>query len=297
MRLHELCWSGVVLWLASVSAGIAAEPALVLPRGITVEQRSPDPSLAKIVFVAGSNFYKPGEHEYIGGCAALMDLVRQTRGTFPVLAVDWPKQSETFAGAKAVVLFQDGGNKHAVLDAARRKQVEELVNAGTGMVFLHQGIDVPENLGDPMRAWMGAAFEKGYSKRAHWVTTFDSFGTHPILRGVTPFKIDDGWLYRLRFVENMKGVTPILRATSPKDPPPALPGVDDVVSWAYERSSGGRSFTFTGCHLHASLAEEGYRRLLTNAILWTARFEIPATGAPVSLNTAELETYLTPPPK
>lgn len=299
--MHARGWLGLFVGLClgfanTVQVG-AAEPEQKLPRGIVLEQRCPDPALAKIVFVAGSNFYKRGEHEYIGGCAALMDLVRQTRGTFPVLALDWPKQPETFAGAKAVVLFFDGGDKHAVIDSARRKQLEQLVDAGVGLVGLHQFIDVPRDLGDSMRTAMGAAFEKGYSKRAHWVTTFDSFGTHPIMRGVTPFKIDDGWLYRLRFTDGMKGITPLLRTVSPKDPPPALPGVDDVVSWACERSNGGRSFTFTGCHLHASLAEEGYRRLLTNGILWSARMEIPSSGSPVSLNAAELDAYLSPPAK
>jgi hypothetical protein len=274
----------------------AADAEPTLPRGKRLEQRSPDSKLAKIVFIAGSNFYKPGEHEYIGGCAVLMDLVQQTPGTFPVLALDWPKQPETLTDAKAVVLFRDGGDKHAVIDPARRKQLDQLAQAGAGLVFLHQGVDVPNDLGDAMRDWTGGAFEKGYSKRAHWVTSFETFGEHPILHGVTPFRIDDGWLYRLRFVEGMKGVSPLLRTTSPKDPPPAQPGIDDVVSWAYERPSGGRSFAFTGCHLHASFGEEGYRRMLTNAILWTARFEVPKTGAPVALEAGELPTYLSPPP-
>ena len=64
--------------------------------------RPADAQLAKIVLVAGSNAFKPGEHEYVGGCAVLMDLLRQTSGVFPVLAPDWPKQPETFAGARAV---------------------------------------------------------------------------------------------------------------------------------------------------------------------------------------------------
>ena len=54
-----------------------------LPKGITLEEQPKDAKLAKIVFIAGSNFYKPGEHEYIGGCAVLMDLVKQTPGVFP----------------------------------------------------------------------------------------------------------------------------------------------------------------------------------------------------------------------
>ena len=62
-----------------------------------------------------------------------------------------------------------------------------------------------------MRALTGAAWEKGPGARAHWVAEFRSFPDHPIFRGVTPFKIDDGWLYQTRFAPGMKGVTQIAR--------------------------------------------------------------------------------------
>jgi hypothetical protein len=70
-----------------------------------------------------------------------------------------------------------------------------------------------------------------------------------------------------------------------------------VVAWAYERPEGGRAFTFTGAHLHASFAEEGYRRLLTNGILWSAGIEVPKEGAKVELDAAALPSYLKPPKK
>ena len=70
-----------------------------------------------------------------------------------------------------------------------------------------------------------------------------------------------------------------------------------IVAWAFDRPAGpGRTFTFTGGHLHASLAEEGYRRFLVNGILWSAGAEIPATGAPVQLDPARLKNYQTAPP-
>ena len=46
-----------------------------------------------------------------------------------------------------------------------------------------------------------------------------------------PFTIDDGYLYRLRFVEGMKGVTPLLRTISPKSPPETIKSADAVVAW------------------------------------------------------------------
>jgi trehalose utilization protein len=251
----------------------------------------------KIVLIAGSNFYKAGEHEYAAGAAVLRDLLQQTSGVKPVLSVDWPTMPETLAGAKAVVFFFDGGDKHALLKDDHMAQMQKLLDAGVGLVQLHQAIDYPKDLGDRVRGWCGAAWEKGFSQRAHWVTEFKTFPEHPVCRGVQPFKIDDGWLSKLRFVPDMKGVTPILRTADPKAPAGQKGTTDDIVGWTYERSGGGRAFTFTGAHLHSSFAEEGYRRLLVNGILWSAGAEIPAKGAPVALDAAELKKYLENRPK
>jgi len=290
MLKHRL--SPVVLLLVGTFPSLAVGQGTQLPAGVALEEQPGDPKLAKIVLVAGSNYFKPGEHEYVAGCAVLADLLRQTPGVFPVLALDWPKKPETFAGARAVVFFFDGGDKHALLQGDRLAQVQSLADAGVGLVHLHQVIDYPKDLSERARGWMGAAWEKGHGQRAHWVAAFTSFPDHPIMRGVTPFEIDDGWLYKLRFVPGMKGVTPLLRTVSPKAPPAPDPGSDAVVAWAYERPGGGRSFTFTGAHLHRSLAQEGYRRFLVNGILWSAGVEIPPTGAPVALAPAELDRYL-----
>src|SRR5947208_16355170 len=93
-----------------------------------VEQQPADPKAAKVVLVAGSNYYKPGEHEYVAGCAVLADLLRQTPGVAPVLALDWPTRPETFAGARAVVFFLDGGDKHPFLTGDRLAQVQKPAN-------------------------------------------------------------------------------------------------------------------------------------------------------------------------
>lgn len=261
-----------------------------------VEELPADPKAAKVVFVAGSNAFKPGEHEYVGGCAVLMDLVRQTPGVAPVLALDWPKKPETFAGAKAIVFLIDGGDKHPFLKDDRFAQIQKLLDAGVGLVQLHQVPDYPKDFGDRARAISGAAWEKGFSQRAHWVSEFKDFPKHPVFHGVTPFKIDDGWLWNLRFAADAKGVTPLLRTWNPKAKAAKKTDVEDVIAWAFDRPGGGRAFSFTGGHLHASFAEAGYRRFLTNGILWAAGQEVPAGGAKVDLDPAALPMYLKPAP-
>src|SRR5947208_474520 len=107
----------------------SAEPGSQRPPDLRLEEQPSDPRAVKIVLVAGSNYYKPGEHEYVGGCAVLRELLRQTPGIFPVLALDWPKKPATFAGARAVVFFFDGGDKHALLQDNRLAQVQKLADA------------------------------------------------------------------------------------------------------------------------------------------------------------------------
>lgn len=293
----------VLLFLLPARLLSADDKTPKLPKGFTLEEQPKDlKAVRKIVFIAGSNFFKAGEHEYVGGCAVLMDLVKQTDGVFPVLALDWPKDPKTFENVAAVVLFTDGGDKHPMLKAEHKAQLQKLVDGGVGLVLLHQGVDVPKEQGDVMRTWAGAAWEKGHSQRAHWIETHKSFAepregdkADSIVRGVKPFKIDDGYLFKLRFATDAGAITPLLKTVNPKTPNAKLDETS-VVAWALERKGGGRSFAFTGGHLHVSLAEMGYRRFLTNAILWTANVKIPEAGSPVAL-TSPLASYLAEPVK
>jgi hypothetical protein len=48
--------------------------------------------------------------------------------------------------------------------------------------------------------------------------------------------------------------------------------------WAVERPDGGRGIGFTGGHWHRNWAIDDFRRLVLNAILWTAKVEVPDSG-------------------
>ena len=58
------------------------------------------------------------------------------------------------------------------------------------------------------------------------------------------------------------------------------------MAWAYERDDGGRGFGFTGGHTHKNWANDDFRRLVTNAILWAARVDVPEAGAKVEMDPA-----------
>ncbi len=154
--------------------------------------------------------------------------------------------------------------------------------------------------GDYLKKWIGGYFETDWSVNPHWFGEFKSLPKHPINRGVKPFEIDDEWYCHMRFLDDMKGVSPILTAIPPdstrqrKDGAHsnnptyrARSGQPEHVAWAVEREDGGRGFGFTGGHWHWSWANDNFRTLVLNSIAWVAGLEIPAGGVPSKTPTFE----------
>jgi hypothetical protein len=265
-------------------------------RQVPLEQDSPDPKLAKIVLLAGSPSNKAGQHEYFAGCALLMNWLKQTPGTWPVLVADgWPKNEAIFDGAKAVVVYADGGAKLPFLEPARWSRVKQFIDAGAGFVMLHQAVDIPEDRAEEMKSWLGAVWQKDIGCRGHWDMEFSEFPKHPINHGVTNFAAPlDGWLYNLHFAPNavplLAGAVPDQSRTTPDAKGHA--GRAEIIAWAYERANGGRSFAFTGCDLHRNWSVESQRRFVVNGILWAAKMEVPEAGAKVDLDPVNLARNL-----
>ena len=69
---------------------------------------------------------------------------------------------------------------------------------------------------------------------------------------------------------------------------------DQVVAWATERKDGGRSFGFTGAHFHKNWGNDDFRKLVLNAILWTAKLDVPSGGVKSSVSDDELKENLDP---
>jgi hypothetical protein len=266
--------------------------------GVPLEVQPTDPKLTKIVIVAGRRSHGPGEHEFFAGSAILMKLLKQTPGVFPVMARDgWPKNPRTFEHAQAVVFYMDGGDGHPIIQKGHRDVVQKLMDQGVGFVNLHYAVEYPKSQSDHVFNWLGGYYETNFSTNPHWKADFASLPVHPITRGVKPFGIQDEWYFNIRFAPTSKHVTPILKATPPdtvRGTPAAKehPGRSEILAWAFERDNGGRSFGFTGGHFHKNWGDENFRRLVTNAILWTAKVEVPKEGVRVELDPAELKKNL-----
>ena len=280
---------GVLVVLALLMFSDYGDQRVRAAEDLNLEELPSDPTQKKIVLIAGTRNAKPGEHEYVAGCVLMRRLLRQSSGIFPVISQGWPQHPETLRGAASIVLFLTGGGEQPSIE--HRAEMQQFVDAGVGMVHLHNVIDYPVEMGEQVRGWLGGCYEPKFSQRAHWVTTHQNFPEHPVTRGVQPFTIDDGYLYKLRFLSEKPGITPVLH-TLPPDKQLAGKAPDDeaLVCWCFDRPTHeGRSFVFTGGHLHRSWGEAGFRQLLINGILWTAHVDLPAHGAPVVLEPTDLQ--------
>ena len=257
----------------------------------------PDGSKHKIVLIAGETALidVAGHHDYLAGNACLDALLKQT-SNIEIVRIEngWPSDESVLTNAKAIVFYTDGGGKQAFLETpARVAKLQSLVDSKVGVTMIHQAVDFPDDVAEQAKGWLGGVFVKSASGRGHWDSNHVDFPSHPVTRGVTPWKINDGWLNAIQFVDGMKGVTPLV--WSGKEYAGSRAGLDkDIVAWCYERPNGGRSFAFSGLDAHSAWSLPGMRQLVANGVLWTAGLEIPSTGAPSELTEEQLVAMLTP---
>jgi len=265
----------------------------------------------KIVFVAGKPSHGPGDHEHRAGCLLLKSCLDKVPGvTSIVYSNGWPSDESAFEGADTIVLYMDGGAGHEALKDGRLEKLDGLMKKGVGLACIHYATEPTIEKGEKeFIDWVGGCFEIDWSVNPHWVANFKELPKHPITQGVKPFSILDEWYFHLRFREGMKGVTPILSAVpdaSTTNRPdgthsgnPAMreavkKGEPQTVAWACERADGGRGFGFTGAHFHKNWGNDDFRKLILNAIVWTAKAEVPAEGIQSKVTEEQLEANLDP---
>ncbi|MEO0796720.1 MAG: family 16 glycoside hydrolase [Verrucomicrobiota bacterium] len=251
----------------------------------------------EILFLAGEKSHGYNAHEHKAGSLLLARSLNESNTDVVAQVVtegEWPQRWVGYQQPDTVVMYCDGFKGH--MAKKHQDKIQALVDDGVGVACLHFAVEVePEVLGPTFLDWMGGYFEIGWSVNPHWDAEFTEFPDHPITQGVEPFTIRDEWYYHMRFQPEMAGVTPILSALPPvrsltsrsKDKnrgsnPTVLSevkaGKPQVVAWAYDRPDGGRAFGFTGGHFHQNWMHDDFRKTVLNALLWTAKSEVPEKG-------------------
>lgn len=267
-----------------------------------------------VVMIAGRPSHGPGEHEHNAGVQLLAKGLKEGAANLVEVKVhlnaEWPA-AEELSKADSILIYSDGGGGHPALQGDRLQQLGAQMKRGCGYVCLHYAVEVPKEKGGPeFREWLGGYFEPHWSVNPHWTANFKALPKHPISNGVKPFSTNDEWYYHMRFKEGMAGVTPVLTDLPPEatlkrgDGPHS--GNPDVraavlerkepqhVAWAVERPDGGRGFGFTGGHFHKSWGNDEQRKLVLNAIVWSAKAEVPANGVESKVTPEDLAANLDP---
>lgn len=267
----------------------------------------------KVLLIAGPPSHGPGMHEHNAGVLLLQKCLAGVSGLKTEVTLGgWPQDAEAFNGVDAVIIFADGGPRHVALRNDNLAQLERVLSKGAGLGLLHYAVEPTLEKGQAeFLRWVGGAFEIHWSVNPHWHAEFKALPDHPVARGVKPFTILDEWYFNMRFVENQKGLTPILVAVpdasttsrpdghhsgNPTVRSAVARGERQTVAWAYERPNGGRGFGFTGAHFHSNWGHDDFRKLALNAVLWLAKMEVPANGVESSVTPHDLTLNLDPKP-
>ncbi len=263
----------------------------------------------KVVFIAGTPSHGYGAHEHNAGCLLLakcLDTAAKEQGVPVITTVyknGWPSDPTALDNADTVVSYCDGGGRHYLHHNG--EAFDEIMREGIGLVCIHYGVEVPKGpSGQRFLQWIGGYFEPNWSVNPHWVAKFDSIPEHPVTQGVQPFEVNDEWYYHMRFSPNMTRVTPVLTALPPEEtlkrpdgPHSGNPDVRKAVledkqaqhlAWAFVRGDGkGRGFGFTGGHFHNNWQNDDFRKIVLNAIVWTAHGDVPESGIESATPTSE----------
>ncbi len=281
---------------------------LAIPLSVIADEKSKaktkEAKKAKIVFISGKPSHGRMAHEHRAGNILLAKRLNASGLNVEATVVEkygWPKDEKILEDASTIVIFCTGHTRHLL--HKRLDSFDKLMKKGIGVVMIHWATEAEKGkAGNKFLEWMGGFCDLHWSVNPHWKPEFKTFPKHPIANGVKPFSVHDEWYYHMRFVKGMKGVTPILSALPPastlKRPDGARSGNPAVrkavaegkkqhVAWAYQRKDGGRGFGFTGAHNHVSWKDDNYRKVVLNAILWTAKVKVPKDGCPSKKPTDE----------
>ncbi len=238
----------------------------------------------KIVLIGGTKSEGPGRHDYPNGIRALKAILESSPDaedlTVAAYPDGWPQDAAALDGAATIVLYFDGLDKHPLLDPAHRAQFEAAMQRGAGLVTLHQASTVPTDNDLDLPRWLGGARYGMFDRTTEWAMPVLAMSSHPVGRGVVAIAYRDEFYPTLRF---RSGAVPVLKAELHPQYRDGKYLVEDRpetrdIAWIYERDGGGRSFGFTGAHYLQTLDEPGVRKLLVNAIYWTAGLDVPETG-------------------
>ncbi len=261
-------------WLSGAATVVLA---CVFLSGCSREEDAGDKP-TRIALIAAAPSHGEGHHDWDQDAQFIKQCLDEAPNvedlTIDIHYDGWPKNPRDLDDADAIVFLTDGVDMHPLKEPGRVAKIDKLAAKGVGLMFVHYSVDPPEGAGSKLLHWIGGCYEHGYSQNPiNTVKVSPVANDHPVSRGCGGYVVEDEWYFDIRFREDGPPVVPVMTGKLPPREPQ-----DKVLAWATERKDGGRGFGFTGGHFHKNWHAEPFRKLVLNAILWTARAEVPAGG-------------------
>ncbi len=256
--------------------------------------------MKKIVLIAGSiTGHDKNAHEYEKNVTLLKYLLDTAPNLKSVHTEacfhGWPDDEKILDDADTIVFITDGSDRkesdHPLYVGDRMKIIEKQIKRGCGFMQFHWSTFAPTRFHDQITEWIGGYFDYETGNTSNkWYSAIQTYtapvklgaAKNPVLNGVKPFELQEEFYYKIRFRENDSRVQPILLSRPPGEKQ------DYPTAWAVERKDGGRGFGFTGGHFYKNWWLDDYRKLILNAIVWTAGITVPEGG---------VQSHLDPPIK
>ena len=243
----------------------------------------------RILIIAGPKSHGPGMHEHPAVCALLAKHL-QTSGLPLSVEVSqgWPQDAAKVAAADTLVIYGDGLVAHPA--AGHLAELRQRYAAGKGLAIIHWALEPADaEMATLLDDTIGGRFEVNWSVNPIWKMQQPILAKHPATRGVAPFDIEEEFYYHLRLRDD---VTPLLQALPPatslgadglRSGNPAVrqalaDHIPQTLAWVVANPNQSRGFGFTGGHFYHHWANPEFRRLVLNAIVWTAGLEVPVGG-------------------
>jgi len=243
-----------------------------------------DAAPRKLLIVGqGSDGHPPLTHEFMPGARVLEALLKSHPDIHSTVVngdepwTDGPKLIDDVDG---VVLLVTQGAMWMQSDTNRFAAFKRLAARGGAITALHWSVGAKDaQYIEGQLGLLGAT--RGGPQRKYVVSQGDYKRVdpkHPILTAIPDFTAYDEHYYRL---DRRADIQPLLTVK--------IDNVDEMVSWAFQREDGGRSFGFVGLHFHANWQLPVYRRLVTQGVLWTLKLPIPGSGVATDINPDALK--------
>lgn len=246
----------------------------------------------RILLITNSPDHPYLTHMYLHESCLLAKYLRQNSGVDTVVSYGWPEDEKVFTDADAIAMYSGQVADRFLKDKNAVKQLQKHADSGKGIVGLHWATgalhkeDKEKERGLLWLGLLGCVYdssESGHVTAYAKVKKLDD--SHPISKGWMDFLTYDEYYLNMKTV---KGALPVVKVEMDN-------GKEDIVAWYFQRPDGGRSYANTLGHFHYNFANPSFLKMYLNGILWTAKYEIPDTGAQCQIKSADM--HLPPEPE